>query len=144
LARVLTVAPELQLVVLQACYAGATAVSTADQGEHSRQVAESIALALVRSGVPAVIAMQGEVTQQAAAAFVRTCYASLARGERLDQAVAVGRIAMRAAGAVVDWSLPVIYQGSQQLGAPWYTRLAGQFRRLSENRPNTKTPRHQG
>ena len=130
LAGVLTLAPDLQLVVLQACYAGATAVSSVDEGERSRQVAESIALALVRSGIPAVIAMQGEVAQQAAAAFVRTCYTSLTRGERLDQAVAAGRIAMRAAGGVVDWSVPVIYQGSGQNRAPWYARLAGRFEGL--------------
>jgi hypothetical protein len=130
LAGVLTLAPDLQLVVLQACYAGTTAVSSADEGERSRQVAESIALALVRSGVPAVIAMQGEVAQQAATAFVRTCYASLTRGERLDQAVAAGRIAMRAAGGVVDWSLPVIYRGSRPIPAPWYTRLVERFEML--------------
>jgi hypothetical protein len=130
LARVLTLAPDLQLVVLQACYAGATAVSITDDGAR-RQVAENIALALIRAGVPAVVAMQGEVGQAAAAVFVRACYASLARSGDLDQAVAAGRIAMCAAGDVVDWSLPVVYQGnSQPEQDAWYSGLPGQLRRL--------------
>jgi hypothetical protein len=126
----LTLAPDLQLVILQACYAGATpaaglATGALAGGEGERLAIESIALALVRHGVPAVVAMQGAVGQDAAATFVETCYQTLARGGSVDVAVATGRIAMRLDGALVDWSLPVIYQGS---GLPdletWYTRLA--------------------
>lgn len=106
LARVLTLAPDLRLVVLQACHAGATAVhSQGDEG-----AVEGIALALLRAGTPAVIAMQGEVGQIAASTFVRACYDLLARGAGLERAVAAGRIAMRSADAVVDWSFPVLYR----------------------------------
>ncbi|HEU5014879.1 MAG TPA: CHAT domain-containing protein [Roseiflexaceae bacterium] len=127
LAPVLTLAPDLQLVILQACDAGATPLhhgaDASDEGE--RLVVESVALALVRQGVPAVVAMQGKVRQDAAEEFVRICYLTLAEGGSLEAAVAAGRIAMWAAGALVDWSLPVIYQGS---GLPethtWYTRGA--------------------
>jgi hypothetical protein len=129
LAPALTLAPDLQLVVLQACYAGstptATQVSALGNGETERMALESVALAIVRQGVPAVVAMQGEVAQDAAAAFVRACYRVLGRGGSLDQAIAAGRIAMHAAGGLADWGLPVVYQGS---GLPepdtWYTRLA--------------------
>jgi hypothetical protein len=129
LAPALTLAPDLQLVVLQACYAGsvptATLVAGLGNGETERMALESVALAIVRQGVPAVVAMQGEVGQEAAAAFVYACYQVLGRGGSLDQAIAAGRIAMHAAGGLADWGLPVVYQGS---GLPepdtWYTRLA--------------------
>ncbi|HEU4324246.1 MAG TPA: CHAT domain-containing protein [Roseiflexaceae bacterium] len=107
LARVLTLAPDLRLVVLQACHAGATAV----QRQGGDGTVEGIALELLRAGTPAVVAMQGEVSQLAATAFVRACYDLLARGASLERAVAAGRIAMRSADAVVDWSFPVLYRG---------------------------------
>jgi hypothetical protein len=128
LARVLTLARDLQLVLLQACHAGAV---SAEDGGHGRAATASIALALIRAGVPLVIAMQGEVAQLAAEAFVYACYTTLARGGCLGRAVAAGRIAMRATGAVVDWSLPVIYQGSNRMGKQaWLARLSSGFERL--------------
>jgi hypothetical protein len=126
LAPVLTLAPDLQLVVLQACHAGAGSVSApgqADDGE--RRASESIALALVRRGVPLVVAMQGAVGQAVAGAFVQACYTAIAQGAPIEQAIAAGRVAMWAAGGLVDWSLPVIYQGSGQPEPDtWYARLA--------------------
>lgn len=127
LARVLSLAPALQMVLLQSCYSGTVAVGGAAQ----QQAVASIALALLRAGVPLVIAMQGEVAQSSAEAFVRACYATLAQGGCVGQAVAAGRIAMRSAGGIADWSLPVIYQGSQpQEQTGWLTRLSsfGQWR----------------
>lgn len=125
LAPLMTLAPNLQIVVLQACHAGLSAAWTKGMEVGERLSIESIALALVRHGIPAVIAMQGEVRQDAANAFVRALYAALKQGQSLDKAVAAGRIAMRAVGGIVDWSLPVLYQGS---GRPepstWYTRFA--------------------
>jgi hypothetical protein len=129
LAGAFTLAPDLQLVILQACYAGATAVSSAN-GSNNWPVAESIALTLVRSGVPTVIAMQGEVSQPAAAAFASACYTSLASGVPVERAVAAGRLAMRAAGGIVDWSLPVVYQGNRQLRETWHTPLTNQLRKI--------------
>lgn len=129
LAPLLSLAPRLQLVVLQACHAGSTPQVVAEPvNEHAageRRAIESIALALVRQGVPAVVAMQGEVGQEAAGAFVQTLYAELSCGKGLDAAVAAGRLAMRAAGASLDWSLPVLYQGSEPVETQtWYTRFA--------------------
>ena len=130
LARAFTLAPSLQLVILQACYAGATTVSGSANGANNQRIAESIALTLVRSGVPTVIAMQSEVSQPTAASFVRACYTSLASGVNLEQAVAAGRLAMRAAGGIVDWSLPVVYQGNRQLRETWHTPLTSQIRKF--------------
>lgn len=130
LAPLLSLAPGIQLVVLQACHSGSpTWVSAVDvageQAEGERRTLESIALALIREGVPAVVAMQGEVGQAAAGAFVQVLYEELAAGSGLEEAVAAGRMAMRPAGGAVDWSLPVVYQGSAPLeDATWYTRAA--------------------
>lgn len=130
LAPMLSLAPQLQLVVLQACHSGtvprATATApSATLGEGERRTIESIALTLVRQGVPAVVAMQGEVGQAAAGAFVQVLYEELARGRGLDHAVAASRAAMRAVRGIVDWSLPVVYQGSGPVEvATWYTRVA--------------------
>lgn len=124
LAPVLSLAPDLQVLVLEACYAGTG--STSEQvpaGE--REALESIALSLIRQGVPAVMAMQGPVAQSAAGAFSKQLYAELQRGSSLDEAIGVARVAMIGAGGVMDWALPVVYQGS---GRPepslWYHRLA--------------------
>jgi hypothetical protein len=123
LARVLSLAQDLHLVLLQACHTGAITVS-ADAWAQGQAATASVALALIRAGVPLVVAMQGEVAQPTATAFVRACYATLAQGGCLGRAVAAGRVAMRAAGGVVDWSLPVIYQGSNLLGRyAWLARL---------------------
>lgn len=130
LAPMRSLAPSLQLVILQACHSGTTPTTTAqgaapDDDEGERRALESIALALVRQGVPAVVAMQGEVGQKAAGAFVETFYQVLADEGDLDRAVAAGRAAVRAVRGAVDWSLPVVYQGSAPGEvATWYSRAA--------------------
>ncbi len=127
LAPILTLAPDIQLVILHACHAGATATApqSAGHGDAEHGAAESIALGFVQHGVPVVVAIQGAIGQQAAGAFVRACYAALAHGAGIGQAVAAGRVAIWAAGGLVDWSLPVIYQGSgQPEPETWHTRLA--------------------
>ncbi|MFP4438900.1 MAG: CHAT domain-containing protein [Chloroflexaceae bacterium] len=135
LATVCSLSPPIRLILLQACHAGAadlldTLGGTADDSaeEMQRRVSEGIALTLIRYGVPVVVAMQGAVGQAAAGAFVQAFYATLNRGGRVEEAVAGGRIRMSTSGGVVDWSLPVIYQGS---GLPaqttWHERLADRF-----------------
>ncbi|HEY0734028.1 MAG TPA: CHAT domain-containing protein [Herpetosiphonaceae bacterium] len=127
LAPTLTLAPSLQLVVLQACYSGSIPLLDHSHSDDrpERSALESIALSLVRQGIPAVIAMQGPVGQDAAGVFVQRLYEVLAEGGSLERAVAVGRIAMQATNAWIDWSLPVVYQGSGYVDvSTWYTRLA--------------------
>jgi len=109
LARVLSLAPDLQLVLLQACHAGSAILLPGSEGK--RPAVTGIALELLRAGVPAVIAMQGEVSQLAAAQFVESCYEVLEQGGSIERAVAAGRLAMYVADGVVDWSLPILYQG---------------------------------
>ncbi|MEI6777799.1 MAG: CHAT domain-containing protein [Chloroflexales bacterium] len=130
LVPLLSLAPQLQIVVLQACHSGSlprtgATDDTANQVEGERRTIESIALTLVRQGIPAVIAMQGEIGQEAAGTFVQVLYEEFARGSSLDRAVAASRTAMRAAQGWVDWSIPVVYQGSGQTEvATWYTQVA--------------------
>lgn len=112
LARVLSLVPDLRLVVLQACHAGSATLAPAD--ERGRAAVSGIVLELLQAGVPAVIAMQGEVGQSAAEQFVRGCYRVLSQGGPVERAVAAGRLAMYVAGGIVDWGLPVLYQGYHQ------------------------------
>lgn len=140
LAAVLSLAPGVQVVVLQACHAGASLHGMLPSGddvseqqtvvheEMQRIATEGIALTLIRLGIPVVVAMQGAVGQAAAGDFVRAFYTTLRQGSTLEQAVAAGRIQMGVGGSVVDWSLPVIYQGSGQPEPDtWFTRLADGF-----------------
>lgn len=130
LAPVLSLVPDLQVVVLQACHSGSVTSATRpgsedERGEGERRTFESIALALIRQGIPAVVAMQGEITQEAADTFVRVLYEELRQGKSLDEAIAASRIAMHTVPGAIDWSLPVVYQGSGPLEVTtWYTRLA--------------------
>jgi CHAT domain-containing protein len=74
--------PSLRLVVLNACE---SAVSSAEG------VFTSTAAKLVREGVPAVVAMQYEITDDAALVFASSFYGQIARGEALDRAVTRAR-----------------------------------------------------
>lgn len=118
LARVLVASPALRLVLLQACHSGSV-------GLGDGTAVESAALTLLQYGVPAVVAMQGEVGQAEANEFARACYRLLGRGETIDCAVAAGRVAMRAAGGIADWSLPVLYAGAPTPRRATYRRLFG-------------------
>jgi hypothetical protein len=126
---IFTLARDLQLVVLQACYSGESGIVPGQPGRSQvldeREAVESIALTLIRQGMPAVVAMQGAVGQHAAGDFVSAMYGILRAGGTLEEAIGAGRVAMYEGGGIVDWGLPVIYQGS---GRPepeaWYTRLA--------------------
>lgn len=125
----LSLARNLDLVILHACHSGAQRVET------ERAVSESIALGLLRYGVPVVIAFQGEVKQVAAGAFVETVYTGLTQGKSIDQVVAEGRIAMHATGDVSDWSLPVVYRGNERPEpATPFTRLGDRIGLMFTNR----------
>jgi hypothetical protein len=60
-----------------------------------------------------VIAMQFEITDQAAVAFSQEFYMSLADGMPVDVAVAQGRTAVMTRVNVVEWATPVLYLRSQ-------------------------------
>jgi CHAT domain len=90
----------LRLVVLNACEGARSARDDPFGG---------VAQALVRLGVPAVIAMQFEISDLAALMFSQSFYEAIADGLPVDVAAVEARIAMFAGGNEVEWATPVLY-----------------------------------
>ena len=67
------------------------------------------AQSLVRQGLPAVIAMQFEITDQAAVTFSRSFYEAVADGFPLDASMAEARKAIHGQQNPVEWGTPVLY-----------------------------------
>jgi outer membrane protein assembly factor BamB len=91
----------LRLAVLNSC-------EGARGGAHD--VLSSTAAVLMRRGVPAVVAMQYEITDRAAIEFTRSFYEAIADGQPVDGAVAEARIAVSLAlDKTLEWGVPVLY-----------------------------------
>jgi phosphate ABC transporter phosphate-binding protein len=105
LAELLSVAdPVPRLVVLNSCQTAAGA---------DTDVFSSTAATLVRT-VPAVVAMQFAVTDDAAATFSRAFYQALVNNRGVDEAVRAGRIALTGWNAdTLEWVTPVLYLRSR-------------------------------
>jgi len=93
------VARTLRLAVLNACQAGVSS---------SRGLAGGAATALVQMGIPAVIAMQAEISDEAAIAFAQGFYAALADGWPVDLALTEARKGIYAVSDL-EWGKPVLY-----------------------------------
>jgi len=69
-----------------------------------------LAPCLLRDAViPAVIAMQFKITDQAAIAFARHFYGAIADGRPVDEALALARRKMYLEKHFVEWAVPVLY-----------------------------------
>ena len=90
----------LRLVVLNACEGARSSRDDPFGG---------VAQALVRQGIPAVIAMQFEISDPAALVFSQSFYQAIADGLPVDLAMAAARVAMFAEGSEVEWATPVLY-----------------------------------
>jgi WD40 repeat protein len=91
----------LRLVVLNSC--DTARASTTDRFS-------STASTLMRRGIPAVVAMQYEISDQAAIAFARGFYTALAAQHPVEQAVTRGRRAVKLARQnTLEWVVPVLY-----------------------------------
>lgn len=90
----------LRLVVLNACQGGQTWANNPFGG---------VAQGLVQQSIPAVVAMQFPVTDQAAIAFSQGFYSALADFSPIDMAISEARKAMFLAGNAVEWGTPVLY-----------------------------------
>jgi formylglycine-generating enzyme required for sulfatase activity len=91
----------LRLVVLNACSTAVTAEAKPFSG---------VATALVQAGIPAVVAMQTSVTDQAALQFSQVFYESIADGCPIDTSVAEGRKAIDfSASHTVEWAIPELF-----------------------------------
>ena len=93
----------LRLIVLNACE-GARAGSSDPFG--------GVAQSLVQQGIPAVIAMQFEITDEAAITFAEEFYSAIADGYAVDAALGESRRAIFASGNDVEWATPVLYTRS--------------------------------
>src|ERR1022692_2855521 len=91
----------LRLVVLNSCESARA--STGD-------VFSSTAAVLMRRGVPAVVAMQYDISDQAAIAFARGLYAAVASRLPVDLAVLRARRAIKLTSRnSLEWATPVLY-----------------------------------
>jgi hypothetical protein len=67
------------------------------------------AQSLVQQGIPAVVAMQFEITDDAAITFSQVLYEAIADGYPLDAATVEARKAIYAEGNWTEWGTPVLY-----------------------------------
>jgi tetratricopeptide (TPR) repeat protein len=94
----------LRLAFLNACD---TATVTRDQG---LDPFAGVASAMVMAGIPAVVAMQFPISDEAAINFSGTFYPLLAQGNPVDVAVAEGRRAIRLVDSrSMEWGTPVLF-----------------------------------
>lgn len=101
LAAILGTHPTLRLAVLNACQSSAGSAEDSQAG---------IAAALVHAGLPAVVAMQFPITDDAAPVFSQAFYEGLAAGRGVDQCVRAGRTAITLANdASLEWGTPVLH-----------------------------------
>ena len=91
--------PSLRLAILNAC-----------EGAVSNQndVFTGVAQNLIRQEMPAVIAMQFEITDSVAIILAKAFYESLARNAPVDTALAEARLAVFAADDGIEWGTPVL------------------------------------
>jgi hypothetical protein len=91
----------LRLVLLNSCESA--------QGD-DREPFTSTATVLMRRGIPAVLAMQYEISDRAAIEFARAFYETIADGLPVDLAVRDARLAMSLARPTsMEWGTPVLY-----------------------------------
>ena len=90
----------LRLAVLNACEGARQSPTDPFSG---------VAQCLIRQGLPAVVAMQFEITDAAATSLATEFYAALADGLPIDAALAQARMGVFAADNDVEWGTPVLY-----------------------------------
>lgn len=93
----------LRLVVLNACEGGRASPSDPFAG---------VAQTLLQQRIPAVVAMQFEITDEAAITFAQEFYSQLAEGRPVDACVAEARRSIYLQGNDLEWGVPVLYMRS--------------------------------
>jgi CHAT domain-containing protein len=90
----------MRLAVLNACEGARSSDSDPFAG---------VAASLVRRGLPAVVAMQFEITDDAAVTFAEHFYEALTLGYPVDATTALARQGIYASGNDVEWGTPVLF-----------------------------------
>jgi formylglycine-generating enzyme required for sulfatase activity len=93
----------LRLVVLNCCEGALNSPTDPFAG---------VATSLIRQGIPAVVAMQFEISDNAAITFSSEFYAALVQGFPVDAAVAEARKAIFFSSNDIEWGTPVLYMRS--------------------------------
>jgi len=93
-------ADTLRLVVLNACHGARTSQDYPFAG---------LAQGVVRQGIPAVVAMQFAITDDAAIIFAREYYRAIADGYPVDAAFGEARKAVYLDDNEVEWATPVLF-----------------------------------
>lgn len=98
-----------RLVVLNACYS-AQMLRTQERNV--------LALVLLSAGIPAVVAMQHRVPDQAALVFGQSLFSALLQGVPLERAFQAGRHALLVAGGLLErhFTTPTLYLATQEGG----------------------------
>jgi hypothetical protein len=100
LAVMLANEPTLRLAVLNSCEGARSSTTDPFAG---------VATSLVERDIPAVVAMQFEITDQAAITFADEFYAAIADGLPIDSALAEARRMIYAGGNETEWATPVLF-----------------------------------
>ena len=103
LSTILSDQKSLRLAVLNACEGARTSGEDRFTG---------IAQSLIRRQLPAVIAMQFEITDEAAITLSRDFYGALVAGLPVDAALSEARRGLFSVGNQIEWATPVLYQRS--------------------------------
>jgi hypothetical protein len=104
-----------RLVVLASCQSAGTGADaqTTDEG-----VLAALGPRMAQAGIPAVVAMQGNVTMRTIEAFMPTFFRELQKDGQIDRAMAVARGEVR---NWEDWWMPVLFMSLKQGRIRWYT-----------------------
>jgi hypothetical protein len=101
LAQLLSPHHALRLVMLNSCDSAAGS---------DNDLFSSAAAALVRRGIPAVLAMQFEISDSAAVEFTRSFYEAVAAGQPVDIAVRDARLSVCLSRPnSLEWGIPVLF-----------------------------------
>ena len=117
-----------QLVVLASCQSSGEG-ATAESGDANVQAA--IGPLLAEAGIPAILAMQGNITQETVSQFMSKFFQELFRDGQIDRAVAVARGRVRDR---IDWWVPVLFMRFRS-GRIWYAPGFAEERRGLEKWP---------
>lgn len=90
----------LRLAVLNACEGARGSIDNPLGG---------VAQTLIRQGLPAAVAMQFEISEEAALVFAHEFYMAIADGYPIDAATVEARKAIFASGNDVEWGTPVLH-----------------------------------
>lgn len=96
--------PSMRLAVLNACQ------SANLSRERGLDPFSGVATSLVMAGLPAVVAMQFPISDEAALAFANGFYSQLSQGESIERAVSIGRETLHLSiRSSQEWGTPVLF-----------------------------------